>query len=80
MKLSDEEKAVLREVFTTRPDAPCADCGGYHLRSCPRVRRQVWIGQGSAAGVRTEVEYWPSWDESNTVWPEEVFDSGEGDE
>ena len=72
--IPDEQKAVLREIFGTRPEAPCIDCGGYHLRACNRIRRQVWIGQGAATGVRTEVEYWPEWDDSETIYPEDVWD------
>ena len=79
MDLSDEQKAALREIFTTRPDSPCEDCGGFHLRSCPRVKRQAWVGQGMGAGARTEVEYWAEWDDSFVAYPEDVFDPEGGD-
>lgn len=69
-----EEKRVLRELFPERPSTPCEDCGGWHWRACPRVKRQVWIGQGAGTGVRTEVEYFEKWDDSEVIWPEEVFD------
>lgn len=71
-----EEKAFLRPLFDSRPEGPCLDCGGYHLRACPRVKRQVWLGNGN----RTEVEYWAEWDDSEVIWPEEVFDDEESDE
>jgi hypothetical protein len=82
MRLNQEQKAALREVFRDRPDSPCGDCGGYHLRrACPRVKRQVHIGQGAGEGNRVEVEYWETWDESFTAYPEDVWDPGEeGDE
>jgi hypothetical protein len=66
-----EEKALLRELFPVRPAAPCGDCGGVHWRACPRIRRQAWSQNGT---VRTEVEYWRHYDDSEIVWPEEVWD------
>jgi len=76
-RLTEEQKKLLRPLFDSRPESLCADCGGYHLRACGRVKRQVWVGQGMSAGVRTEVEYWPQWDDSETVYPEDVFDDTE---
>src|ERR1700730_512531 len=52
----------------------CGDCGGIHQRACPRIRRQAWIGQGSGAGTRTEVEYWRTWADTGVIWPEDAFD------
>lgn len=72
-----EEKTFLRNLFDSRPEGTCLDCGGYHLRACPRIKRQVWLGNGN----RVEVEYWAKWDDSEVIWPEEVFDDdGEPDE
>jgi hypothetical protein len=71
--LSEDEKRILRPLFTTRPDHPCTDCGGYHLRACPRVKRQVWLGNGN----RIEVEYWERWDDSEVIYPEDVYDTEE---
>ena len=73
MKLTEAEKASLRALFPDRPEKACDDCGGYHLRACPRVKRIVTLGNGN----RTEVEYWPQWDDSETIWPEDVFEEGE---
>ena len=73
--LTPEEKAQYREhIFYTRPTAVCTDCGGFHLRTCPRVKRIAFIGQGSGTGNRTEVEYWEKWDDSETIYPEDVWD------
>jgi hypothetical protein len=69
VNLSEAEKMALRQLFPDRPGRCCDDCGGYHLRACPRIKREVKLGNGN----RTEVEYWASWDDSNTVWPEDVF-------
>lgn len=77
---TEEEKRTLRLLFDTRPEHACDDCGGYHLRACPRIKRQVWIGEGMAAGTRTEVEYWERWNDDEVIYPEEVFDDGEPDE
>lgn len=68
--LTSQEKYALRSVFDSRPEKACLDCGGYHLRACPRIKRQVWLGNGN----RTEVEYWPEWDDSEVIYPEDVFD------
>lgn len=73
--MTPEEQAAFREIFSSRPDSPCADCGGFHLRTCPRIKRQVWIGNGN----RVEVEYWPrsEWEDAEIIWPEDVFDDPE---
>jgi hypothetical protein len=82
VKLTDEERQLLLRVFGTRPEEPCADCGGYHLRACHRVKRQAWIGQGAGAGNRVEVEYWPDgqYDDNYTIYPEDVFSDDPEDE
>lgn len=71
-----DEKKWLRELFRDRPDSVCGDCGGYHWRACPRIRRQVWSANGT---VRTEVEYWARWDDSEVFWPEEIWDEEDDD-
>ena len=75
--LTRAEKADARLAFAE--GKACTDCGGIHQRACPRIKRQTWIGQGSGAGNRTEVEYWKTWDDSTTIWPEDAFDPDEGD-
>ena len=74
-KLTKEERRALKAlgIFSERPESACEDCGGYHLRACPRIKREVKLGNGN----RTEVEYWETWDESNTIYPEDVFDDSE---
>jgi len=76
MSLTPEERAAFRSsgIFGNRPEGLCEDCGGYHLRSaCPRIKRLVLLGNGN----RTEVEYWAQWDESNTIYPEDVYDDSD---
>lgn len=79
MKLTAEEKATLRAVFPDRPDSACTDCGGYHLRACPRVKRQKWIGEGAGSGNRIEVEYWnqAEYNDDETVYPEDVWEAAD---
>lgn len=72
--LDEEQRRILRAVFPDRPDSACPDCGGYHLRACPRIKLQRWIGEGAGTGNRIEVEYWPEFDDENIIWPEDVFD------
>jgi hypothetical protein len=74
-QLTPEERAhlVSSGIFSNRPEGLCTDCGGYHLRACPRIKRLVLLGNGN----RTEVEYWAQWDESNTIYPEDVYDDSE---
>ena len=76
MKLTPEEKIALRAVFPDRPDSACPDCGGYHLRACPRIKLQKWLGEGAGSGARIEVEYWPQVDynDEETVYPEDVWE------
>lgn len=59
--ISSEERAS----FT--PETKCRHCGGWHARSCPRVRRMVMTGEAI-----TEVEFWPwdEWPHDLVVWPE----------
>lgn len=76
-RLAPGEKRDAQAIF--RGEVPgktaCEDCGGLHQRACPRIKRQVWVGQGSGAGNRTEVEYWPpGWDDTGVIWPEDAFD------
>ena len=70
--LTATEKAAAQAIFTE--GKACEDCGGVHQRACPRIKRQVWIGQGSSAGTRTEVEYWRTYPDDGVIWPEDAFD------
>lgn len=74
-RLTPLEKSAAQQIFRgeVQGKSPCEDCGGLHQRACPRIRRQVWIGQGSGAGARTEVEYWKDFDDEGVVWPEDAF-------
>jgi len=74
-KLTPGERKTLQVsgIFDQRPDALCGDCGGFHLRSCPRVRRVVWIGNGN----RVEVEYFQEWDQESVIFIDDVYDSDE---
>lgn len=76
MDLSESERILLRKVFPDRPERSCEDCGGYHLRSCPRVKRIEKLGNGNV----TVTEYWPraEWEDVDyIIWPEDVFEEDE---
>lgn len=67
----------LASQFTGRP--PCTHCGGYHARSCPRVKRIIFRSPDDVQ----EVEYFPAkeWPEDfPVVWPEELADLEDQDE
>jgi hypothetical protein len=72
-KLTPDERKILQSsgLFDERPDALCQDCGGYHLRTCPRVKRIVQLGNGN----RTETEYFEKWDESSVIFIDDVYDT-----
>ena len=80
--LTKLEKLTAQQIFRgeVQGKAPCEDCGGLHQRACPRIRRQVWIGQGSGAGTRIEVEYWRTYDDTGVIWPEDAFAPDDDDE
>lgn len=74
-KLTPEERLAMKStgLFDVRPDGLCGDCGGYHLRSCPRVKKEVYLGNGN----RVEVEYWEKWDEDQVIFIEDVYETQE---
>lgn len=78
-KPTEEEREALRDLFPERPEAACEDCGGYHWRACPRVKRKVFVGEGMSVGNLIEVEYWEKWDSSEVIFPEEVWDEEDDD-
>jgi len=73
---TEDEKRQIRELFTEIPGSSCKDCGGYHMRACPRIKAQEWLGNGN----RTKVEYWEHWDDSDVIYPEDVFDEPDKEE
>lgn len=68
---NEQEKLLLRQLFGEMPGSICEDCGGWHWRACPRVKRRAWTGNGNP----TEVEYWHQWDDSEVIYPEDVYDT-----
>jgi hypothetical protein len=70
-EITEEQKRLLQSLFES-PKASCLYCGGYHLRACPRIKRQVWTGNGNPV----EVEYWQQgqYDDSETIYPEDVYE------
>lgn len=79
--LTQEQKERLREqVFhDPLPGNICGDCGGYHIGICLRIKRLRFVGEGQGVGNRIEVEYWETWDDSDVIYPGEVWaDDDEG--
>ena len=66
---------LIQRVFTSRSETVCEDCGGFHLRACPRVKRKAFHANGNLI----EVEYWNQrdYDDSETIYPEDVWDEVE---
>jgi hypothetical protein len=51
----------------------CDHCGGYHTRSCPRVKRLVFFPpQVSGGPILQEVEFWPhgEWPHEEVIFPD----------
>ena len=52
----------------------CQWCQGVHFRACPRVKEIDYHENGQVSRVR----FWPegAYDDSGTIWPEDVFNEG----
>jgi len=72
VQLSKREKADAREIFAA--GNACEHCGGLHQRACPRVKRLAVARTGAGDGKWTEVEYWPEYDQTGVIWPEDAYD------
>jgi hypothetical protein len=70
-ELTAEEKAGYQEQFKTGKG--CVQCGGLHLRACPRVKRLVMRNNEEIS----EVEFWAdgSWPKNDVIFPEDVYDA-----
>lgn len=55
---------------------PCAHCGGWHARACPRIRRMEFHPNDVLAAV----EFWPDgkWPAEQVIWPEQVAEALDG--
>ena len=62
--------AKLYDPQAAEPIPACPECGGFHGRACPRVKRKAYNAQGKIV----EVEYWPwgQWPTTDIIWPEQV--------
>lgn len=67
---AEAPKLAADEAREYQKMSPCIHCGGWHLRSCPRVKKATFNGDGKPV----EVEYWAhgEWPDDNIVWPETV--------
>lgn len=68
MELTPAATESALAIFRREPGArpPCDDCGGVHMRACPRIKRiHTRADPNSGAVVDRDVEYWPpgTWEE-----------------
>jgi hypothetical protein len=77
--LSLEEIQYAQAVFAGRIEGKkaCEYCGGIHLRACRRVK----MFEYNRDQTLRRVVFWQdgSWDDSEIIWPEEVFDEEDAD-
>lgn len=73
--LSPEERQYLIEKF--KSGDYCPECGGYHLRACPRIQKYAmrYKPENPELVLERQVEFWPpgSWEEG-IIFPEDVYD------
>lgn len=60
------ESGLTLDAF--KDTAPCQHCGGYHAIACPRIRSLRFMPSGTVE----RVEFWPEWDESRVIYPEDL--------
>ncbi len=68
MSLTRQQKADAQAIFAA--GNACADCGGIHQRTCPRIRRLDLHPNGNRVGVT----YFKRFDDTGIVWPEDAYD------
>jgi hypothetical protein len=65
------KEAVTQDEYNVMMASKCANCGGVHTISCPRVKR-IRFAPGGQTPV--EVEFWPDneWPKENVKWIENL--------
>lgn len=78
LPVSREEREELEKVAAD--GGLCRFCAGIHAGgstpACPRLASGKLNGDGDV----TEFTYWPSWDASRVIYPEDVDEDLDGDE
>jgi hypothetical protein len=73
--LTPEERRSAQEIFDT--GAACPECGGLHMRACPRVKsyRIKYKPENTELVLEREVEYFPpgTW-EDTIVFRDDVYE------
>jgi hypothetical protein len=76
-ELTAQERFDARQILEGKVKGrePCVHCGGLHLRACRRLKRAEWHSDGTLL----KAWYWKDgqWDESEIVWPEDIYDEAE---
>jgi len=75
--LTDDERAALVQARcqycgSSHPRYSLSALASYDQRACPRVSRFRFGPSGNV----TEVEFRPTWDESEVIWPDEIASAG----
>ena len=75
--LTDDERAALVQsrcqyCGSSHPRYSLSALASYDQRACPRVSRFRFGPSGNV----TEVEFRPTWDESEVIWPDEIASAG----
>lgn len=72
LKLDDKPQFDAETIKTLQARKTCDHCGGWHVRSCPRVKR---LRFAETNGKLVEVEFWQQWSTEGIVFPEDIEDA-----
>jgi hypothetical protein len=70
-KLPKSKELVTQDEYNVMKASRCANCGGSHAISCPRVKRMRFRPDGQTP---VEVEFWrdDEWPKDNVKWLENL--------
>lgn len=84
-EISPEMREFAQRVFSgeDKDHQPCQDCGGVHVRMCPRLSSVRTVISDKGIIVEREVTYWaPGTWEAGIIWAGDVYeddDASSGD-
>lgn len=75
-------RRLAREIFSGKdPEkGACPDCGGVHVRACPRVASERVVLDDKGQPRERHVTYWApgTWEDACLIiWADDAFDSDE---
>jgi hypothetical protein len=77
-EISQEMREFAQAVFSgaDKEHPPCQDCGGVHVRVCPRIASVRTVISDQGVLTEREVTYWaPGTWEKDIIWAGDVYDS-----